>query len=152
MSAEPKLPSKRHAPQSTKASNTTVRRRLQTKPSVELEAVPMSAALLDIARPLFDALTPDAPVSDYQRTLVAARLAWNFAVGQELGRQIDPAKLVAGLEGVGDVQGSQKLLFELAARKRVLYPRDRRLVMDATVSRSGADFELTTASVAALER
>jgi hypothetical protein len=52
---------------------------------------------------------------------------------------------------VGNADGGPALLTALAARKRVLYPRDRRLVMTATLSRSGSDFELSTASVAALE-
>jgi hypothetical protein len=111
----------------------------------------MSAALIDIARPLFDALTPDAPLADYQRTLVTARLAWNFAVGLELGQSMDLEKLLAELDGSDDDRGGRELLIDLAARKRVLYPRDRRLVMAATLSRSGSDFELSTASVAARE-
>ena len=147
MSGEHKVSQKRGTPQRP----ASVGRRPRLGPSrTELETIPMSTALIDIARPLFDALSPDAPLADYQRTLVTARLAWNFAVAQELGRPMDPSKLLE-LDGVSNEHGGRELLVDLAARKRVLYPRDRRLVMAATLSRSGSDFELATASVAALE-
>ncbi len=103
----------------------------------------LSAALIELIQPYLDG---DEPIKVYRSAVAIAALAWNLADLEPGQGELEIARLSAEI-GKDQAEMMDSCLRDMMARKRRLFPHDKRLVAHWEVEDQGHQFYLRAASV-----
>lgn len=103
----------------------------------------LSAALIELVQPYLEG---GEPIKVYRSAVAIAALAWNLADLEPAKVEAEIARLSAEI-GKDQAEMMDSCLREMMARKRRLFPHDKRMVAHWEVEDQGHQFYLRAASV-----